>query len=275
MDWDKVEEVLAGSGLAALRTYDRVDSTNAEAARWLEAGAPHLSLVLADHQTAGRGRAGRKWYTLPRTALALSLILKGPMITEGEEPPESLMMQRISGLGAIAVSQALEAEYELSAQVKWPNDVLVGGKKIAGILVEAHWLGEQLDGVVIGIGVNILAAAVPPDEELAFPATSLETCLVDTRPDRIVVLQSVVENLLTWLPRMNSQEFLEKWENRLAWRGERVQILREGGNNSSGNLPILQGRLSGLDESGRLRLLSDDGSRILVEAGELRLRPAG
>jgi BirA family transcriptional regulator, biotin operon repressor / biotin---[acetyl-CoA-carboxylase] ligase len=275
MDWNRVEEVLAGSGLAALRTYDRVDSTNAEAARWLEEGAPHLSLVLADHQTAGRGRAGRKWYTLPGTALALSLILKGTAITGSGGRPQPLTLHRLPGLGAVAVSQALETEYGLRCQVKWPNDVLIGGKKIAGILVETVWLGERLDGVVIGIGINVLSAAVPPGEELAFPATSLEACMVDTQPDRIGVLQQVVGNLLTWLPRLNSDEFLEIWESRLAWRGERVQILRDATDNSGEMLPILQGRLSGLDEAGRLRLLGDDGRITLVEAGELRLRPAG
>ena len=83
----------------------------------------------------------------------------------------------LTALGALAVCQALEEQYRLDAQIKWPNDVLVGGCKLAGILAESHWQGSELTGTILGIGINVTRSAVPPGVELSFPATSIEACL--------------------------------------------------------------------------------------------------
>jgi BirA family biotin operon repressor/biotin-[acetyl-CoA-carboxylase] ligase len=97
----------------------------------IEAGTQHLALVLADEQTAGRGRSGRRWATPPGAGLAFSLVLLSP-------PMEPNLLSRLTGLGAVAIQRALESKLGLHAQVKWPNDVLIEGSKVAGVLVEAH-----------------------------------------------------------------------------------------------------------------------------------------
>lgn len=273
MNEEALKRTLNGTGLAAWRYLARVDSTNSEAARWLEAGAPDLCLVLADHQLAGRGRLGRRWQTPPGVALAMSLILKDSTLIAGKRWQTSAALQLLSGLGAVALAEVLEEQYGLQVQIKWPNDVLVAGRKIAGILVEAHWMGDLLNGAVIGIGVNILKGAVPPAETLLFPAASLEDYLKDILPDRLAILRSLVVRLLAWLPRVEADDFLNAWETRLAWRGERVQVLRMTNDPESSS--IVQGSINGLDSAGRLCLLSDAGETILVEVGDLKLRPVG
>src|SRR3989304_5947628 len=120
MDEAVLKEVLAGLPLGSIRFYDRTGSTNDEAARWAEAGAPHLSLVVADEQTAGRGRLGRRWYTPSGSALAFSLILRGG----GQDaflpymPHEAI--PRLTALGTLAVYDALRQGYDLDPQIKWP-----------------------------------------------------------------------------------------------------------------------------------------------------------
>jgi BirA family biotin operon repressor/biotin-[acetyl-CoA-carboxylase] ligase len=166
-----------------------------EAAEWLQAGAADFSLVLANEQTAGRGRFQRRWYTPPDAALAFSLILRP---RESEEGQQSLLF---TGLGAVAVCEALERLYGLRPQIKWPNDVLVTGKKVCGILSEAHWQGEKLLGIVLGIGINVAPSSVPPVSAVLFPATCVEDCLASSiyqapvRVDRFQLLAGVLERI--------------------------------------------------------------------------------
>ncbi|MGC8855748.1 MAG: biotin--[acetyl-CoA-carboxylase] ligase, partial [Anaerolineae bacterium] len=134
--------------LGELRYYASIRSTNDEALAWATEGATDLSLVIADEQTAGRGRAGRKWYTPAGAALAFSLILR-------PSPAEQTHLSRIVGLAAVSLAFSLE-QSGLHPRIKWPNDILLQDRKVAGILVETIWTGEQADCVVIGIGVNVL-----------------------------------------------------------------------------------------------------------------------
>ena len=178
MDPQKLVELLAGLPLGPLRYYSQCGSTNDEARRWLEGGGPDLALVIAETQTAGRGRLERRWYTPPESALAFSLVLRPGKTSPGLDPdlpPEGTM--HLTALGALAVCQALEEQYRLDAQIKWPNDVLVGGCKLAGILAESHWQGSELTGTILGIGINVTRSAIPPGVELSFPAASIEACL--------------------------------------------------------------------------------------------------
>jgi len=138
----KLEKQLQGRSLGAIRYFDSITSTNDEAANWIKTDAPDVALVVADEQTAGRGRSGRKWHTPAGSALAFSLVLRSE-----EQINQLLKYQntaRLNGLGALAVCQALQNKYELTAQIKWPNDILVQGKKVSGVLAEAHWIGNKL-----------------------------------------------------------------------------------------------------------------------------------
>lgn len=242
-----------------VQTYAQVGSTNDIVAEWAAGGAPDLSLALADEQTHGRGRAGRRWYSPAGTALAFSILLR-PTEEEKHQP-----FSKFSGLGALAVATALEALYALSPEIKWPNDILLGGRKTAGVLVETAWSGAEPEHIIIGIGINVLPGAVPPPELLRFPAT----CIVAETPqpvERPALLRQVLEALLAWRETLPDPNFILEWEQRLAFRERPVTLdLGSGGS--------LHGEIAGLTSEGALNFRCVDGSLRAFPVGELSLRP--
>ena len=264
---------LNGLALGPLRYYERIGSTNDEAARWAASGAPDLALVVADEQTAGRGRMGRSWYTPPGAALAFSLVLRPSQAAA----PVGHAATHLTALGALALATALESLYGLPAEIKWPNDVLVQRRKLAGILAEAQWQGEALQAVILGIGVNVEPGSVPDDPELNFPATSVAGCLAaqGERPpavDRLELLRAMLEQLLGWRAQLGTPRFLQAWEERLAFKGEWVRLLRHEGGEAA--YP-LEGMVLGLDPNGALRLGDRAGRVHAIQAGEVHLRASG
>lgn len=243
----------------AVRFFDSTGSTNQDALAWAELGAPDGSLVVADEQTAGRGRLNRQWVTSKGAALAFSLILR-------PTPEEAIKLGLFSPLAALAVRDALVEEYSLPAQVKWPNDVLVNGRKISGILAEASWQGDRLSGMVIGVGVNVLRQAVPPANQLLFPATSVEDGLGRT-VEREELLAVIMQRIFAWRFHLGKEDFLAAWENCLAYRGEEVRIDVPGNK-------VLEGTVLGIDSQGNLRLKIKSGGELAVLAGDVHLRPA-
>jgi len=258
MNQDELKKALSKLPLGDVKYFDSIGSTNNEALAWATKDPKDLSLVIADEQTAGRGRLDRKWFTPRGTALAFSLILR-------PTAEEKSYLTRMVGLAALAVADALRTR-GLVAQVKWPNDVLLNGHKVAGILVESVWTGEEVDCLVIGIGVNILKSAVPPAELLQFPATSLEESL-GPAVEREEILRDILAGIIALRPHLGADSFIVSWETALAFRGEQVQV--EEGN---GNLVI--GKLLGLESDGSLRLSDEQGNSITVRFGDVRLRPA-
>lgn len=248
---------LAGLPVSDLRYFDTITSTNDEALRWAENGAPETALVVADAQTAGRGRLQRRWVTNPGAALAFSLLLR----------PSGAEVERLalfSPLAALALHDALAQLYGLPSEIKWPNDVLLAGRKAAGILVEASWLGGRPQCVVIGVGVNVAAQAVPPAGELLFPATSIEDQL--GRPvERVALLRGILAGLFAWRPRLGLPEFYRAWQGSLAYMGRWVEVQQPG--------RLSEGKIIGVDAAGNLRLLSPEGQEISVTSGDVRLRP--
>jgi BirA family transcriptional regulator, biotin operon repressor / biotin---[acetyl-CoA-carboxylase] ligase len=216
------------------RVHHRVtDSTNERARELAASGAPHGTLVTADEQTAGRGRQGREWTAPPRSALLMSVVLR--------ELDELLPLA-----AAVAVADALQAE----ARIKWPNDVWIDGRKVAGILVEGR---PQEGWAVLGIGLNVTT----PDfrAELAETATSLRLSGVET--DTESVLASVLHQLERWLGA-GHDEVLAEWRSRDALKGQRVRW-------ASG-----EGIAGGIDDSGALLVETGDG-RVTLDAGEVHL----
>ncbi len=271
MNSEELNTVLTGLALGPVRYFERIDSTNSEARRWAEAGAPDLALVVADEQTAGRGRQGRKWFTPAGAALAFSLVFGQPTgaSADEEQPFKSSSFTRLTALGGLAVCLTLREKYGLPAEIKWPNDVLVERKKLSGILAEATWQGDQLQAVILGIGINIAPESVPGEMELIYPATCVQTVL--GRPvDRLEVLQAVLENLLKWSAHLDEDEFLTAWDQHLAYKGEWVTIFE----NDPAGERSRQGCVLGLDEQGRLRLKDRSGEEFKLLTGEIRLRPA-
>ena len=125
--------------------FDSVDSSNDIAKAWLLDGAPEMAAVIADEQVRGRGRRGRIWHTPANQALALSVILR----------PQAEALAGVNMLGALSVYDLASATGCEGVGIKWPNDVQVEGKKVSGVLSEAVWRGKRLQGVVLGIGVNV------------------------------------------------------------------------------------------------------------------------
>jgi len=257
MDERTLHKTLLDIPLGGLRTFQQTGSTNDIALAWAADGAPDLALVCAEEQTSGRGRGDRRWFNPPGTALAFSLVLR-PL------PGEEKSVPLFSGLGAMAVCEALEIR-GLHPEIKWPNDVLLHRRKVCGVLAEAVWMGEKVDSIVLGIGVNIKPEAVPPPHQLNFPATSVEAETGEI-VDRPSLLRDVLQALLTWRGLLTEDAFSNAWENHLAYRGEQVEIRTEG-------IPTRTGLLEGLELDGSLRLRSHEGQAFTVQFGEVRLRP--
>ncbi len=257
MDSNSLRETLSGLAIPDLRYFDTIGSTNDEAMAWAESGAPDFALVAADQQTRGRGRLGRHWVTNPAAALAFSLVLR-------PGPREMKAMGQFSPLGALGVAGALQ-NLGMDAQIKWPNDVLVGRKKLCGILAEAVWSGSQLRGLVLGIGVNVAPESVPPPEEVMFPATCIQWEL--GRPvERWGLLREVLANILKWRAQLGMAPFLAAWQAHLAFRGEQVEVHPPGAE-------AVHGRLVGVDAEGNLLLHLANAEEARIAAGDVHLRP--
>jgi BirA family biotin operon repressor/biotin-[acetyl-CoA-carboxylase] ligase len=214
---------------------------------------------VADEQIRGKGRAGRSWVTRAGSALAFSLIYR---FTEASQP--GIPVGLLAGLGGVAVCQALENEYRLPVKIKWPNDVLIRRRKVAGVLAETQWQGDQLIAAVLGIGVNVSREALPSPAELLFPATSVEE--ENGSPvDRLRLLRAILEQLFFWQERLSRAEFLQTWWNHLAFRDELVRMTTSS--------EMIEGHISGLEPDGALALIDLSGQRHLLYQGEVSLRP--
>jgi len=231
--------------------FASLGSTNDTAASLAQDGACHGTLVFADEQTSGRGREKRRWITPPGTALALSVILR--------LPGHGVETLPYAGLGAVAVSDAL-AELGVGAVIKWPNDVLVGNRKLSGVLAEVSWTGEQADAIILGIGVNVLPGAVPPPESIRIPATCVEW-----EAGHSVSREDLLQRIVCALGRRlnaGASSWMQIWEQRLAFLGQEVSLKSGSGS--------LRGVVRGLDERGRLLLAQ--GDRITpVHVSEMRM----
>jgi BirA family biotin operon repressor/biotin-[acetyl-CoA-carboxylase] ligase len=162
-------------------------STNLDARAWADSGAPEGALIVADQQTDGRGRAGRVWESAPGKALLFSLILRPRL-----GAPELGLLTSAAG---VAVAEGLEQAAGLSCRLKWPNDVLVGSRKIAGILVESVVQGGETSAAIVGVGVNTHWEKHELPDELAERATSIAIECVEGPPLREEVLAAVLHRL--------------------------------------------------------------------------------
>ena len=254
-DW--LKKYLGSLPLAEVRYFETIGSTNDHCLSWAGEDTADLSLVVADYQSAGRGRADRKWVTNAGAALAFSLLLR----PRGKEISH---LPFFSPLGALAIREAFERLYDLPAEIKWPNDVLSGRKKLAGILVENVWDGGDLKAIIAGIGINITRASIPRQDQLLFPATCVEA-ETGRSVNRWLLLAAILTEFINWREKLGSEEFFSEWSGHLAFTGERVCIT---GNHRSD----LVGTLTGINRTGELIIETDDGRFEKVTVGDVRLR---
>ncbi|MET0761814.1 MAG: biotin--[acetyl-CoA-carboxylase] ligase [Thermoleophilaceae bacterium] len=212
------------------------DSTNERAKELAAAGAPHGTLVTADEQSAGRGRQGRTWTAPARSAVLMSLVTRQ-------------LAPTLPLAAAVAICEALPVRCE----IKWPNDIWLERRKLAGILVEGR---PQEGWAVLGIGLNVTTESFPP--ELAEIATSLQLAGVEATTES--VLADLLDSLDEWLAAPD-EAVLAAWSERDALRGERVRWA--GG----------EGTAAGIDASGGLIVETRTG-RVTLGAGEVHLTPS-
>jgi BirA family biotin operon repressor/biotin-[acetyl-CoA-carboxylase] ligase len=262
-----IELALRGRFGRPFRYFDEIGSTNSEALEWSREGAPHGALVVTDHQTEGRGRRGRGWFSEPGIALQLSLILR-PVL------PLDVFGLVSTALG-VACAEAIEELTPLKLSLKWPNDVTVGGRKLAGILVETRVAGHEVDVAVAGLGINVSAPAEWPSAlagSTTTIATELELIGADVHLDRSQLLAGVLEKIENVYPLVETGrgavEILRRATERSQILGQEVVVHRAGGES-------VRGMATRLLPSGALEVASE-GAHLSLQAGEIEhLRPAG
>jgi BirA family biotin operon repressor/biotin-[acetyl-CoA-carboxylase] ligase len=211
--------------------------------------------VIADQQSAGRGRGDRRWVTNPGSALAISLVIR-PSAQELE------MLPRFTALAALGLVNTLEA-LGLQAEIKWPNDVLLDGKKAAGVLVETEWRESDLAALVIGLGVNVLPKSVPPAEQLRYPAISVAE-VMGMAVDRWALMVALVKGMKNLRPLLTLDDFIRVWNNKLAFRGEVKRIHLPGGR-------VEEFEVLGVTHGGALEVRDRRGKRVEIVSGEIEM----
>jgi BirA family biotin operon repressor/biotin-[acetyl-CoA-carboxylase] ligase len=234
-----------------------VDSTNAFALRLIAHGrpAPDGTLVLAESQTAGRGRMGRSWHSESEHGLYLSLVLK-PQASPAFAPLFTLAC-------AVALHNAVERVTRVDADIKWPNDLLAEGKKVAGILAEIHADLDRIHFLVIGAGLNVNHQAFP--EELRETATSLRLVSGHLH-SRLEILVNFLEEFEALLDRFSSEgpgTIVSEWTRHSSFAGGRRVEIADG-------FRVVEGITRGLNPYGALRVETDGGRVEELYSGEVR-----
>lgn len=265
----------------AIHFYENIDSTNLEASR-LAADAAHGTLVVADKQTAGRGRRGRAWESPAGANIYFSLLLKPDMSAEKASMLTLVMAlavlsgvkscvnernghKRFGGMMSAHAKCMVQGTSEVQLGIKWPNDIVLNGKKLCGILTEAKLFGTELEHVVIGVGINVGKQEFR--EELVDKATSLEQeC--GYAPDRTMLLAKIMEAFEDYYERFEQdgnlaglQEVYNTW---LINRDREVRVLDPKGE--------FTGIARGINELGELMVECADGNVTAVYAGEVSVR---
>ena len=251
LDFDR--DRLTGTRFTTVRTYAQLDSTNTALVEEARSGAPEGLVLVADHQTEGRGRLGRAWSAKPGTALLVSVLLRPPLPID--EVPVVLMA------AGLAACDGVEAAAGFRPGLKWPNDLVVGDRKLAGLLTEAT--GGSDPGVVLGLGINVSATAYPA--ELAGEATSCEE--VASRPvDRaelLVAFLTALESRYSTVLGGSRQATLNAYRADSATLGRRVRVELTSG-------PALEGKAGRIADDGQLVVVDDAGAEHLVNVGDVK-----
>lgn len=237
--------------------YPKTGSTSLDAKRLAEEGAPHGTLVVANYQDAGKGRRGRSWDSPEGMNIYFSLLLKPDF-----SPEKASMLTLVM---ALSVAEAIEKESACTPYIKWPNDLVISGKKICGILTEMTLEEEYIQSIVIGVGINLLQKEFP--EEMKHTATSilLETGTGPVRSSMIVnVMEAFEANYQIFLEDLSLVNLKEAYEKRLVNLGKVVKIIDPKGE--------WCGKALGINSQGELLVEKEDGTTMNIYAGEVSVR---
>lgn len=253
------EEVLTGLQTRWLAHeylhLDRTTSTNDEAMRLALQDGPHGALIVAEQQTQGRGRLRRPWLSSPHRGIYLSILLRGPL--PFDRAPQVTMV------AALSLTRCLRMDWGIEAFTKWPNDVLVQGRKIAGILTEAKSDQDQIHFLIVGIGININHSRSDLSETFRYPATSLALELGHAvkRQDFLrSYLQKLEMDYERWI-KDGFTVFSDEWKE-TSWILNKTITLQcsEG---------AITGKVIGFSPEGALRLLQSNGREQVIWAGDV------
>ena len=232
--------------------YPSVPSTMDVAREAAKKNAEEGTVIAAGEQTAGKGRLGRSWIN-PEGVLAVSIILR----------PEMSQLVRLTMVAALATSRCIEKATGLKTAIKWPNDVLIGGKKVSGILSESALCGNSVDWAVIGIGINVnFDPGSYPD--IAGIATSLSAELGKQVSSLDVLIHLLTELESLYLALQKGEPVHKEWQSKLETLGREVQAKTGTG--------IEKGLAESVDEDGALLLRRSDGTLVRIMAGDVTLR---
>ena len=251
LDLPTVERLLHTGAIGRRITYLATTASTMDVARdEAIAGVPHGAVVFAEEQTAGRGRFGRRWVSPAGKNLYLTIILR----------PDAGRLRALSMVVPLAVCRAVEAVTPLRPVIKWPNDVLVGGRKLAGVLIEGESSGAELLYALAGIGLNVNDPI--DDPEIAGIATSLSRESGEETP-RETVLAALL-NELEDAYNAPPDDLYSGWRSRIATLGQSVRLTFRD--------EIYEGTAEDVNNEGSLVLRLADGTQKTFEAGEVTLR---
>lgn len=237
--------------------YDTTDSTNNQARRLGEAGEPHGTLVTAETQSAGKGRRGRSWASPSGSGIWMSILLRPDL-----SPAHAPMLTLVAGL---SMARAIEKATGLSPRIKWPNDLVLNGRKICGILTEMSTEVEQIHYVVIGIGVNANIDEFPPEIKDNATSLKLELGKAVVRAEIIAAfLEFFEKDYETFLKDRNFRHLKKVYNGMLINVGKPVKIMDPGNEYT--------GTALGIDEEGRLLVEKEGGGVLAVSSGEVSVR---
>ncbi len=234
--------------------YFRTDSTNNVALSLAAKGAAHGTVVLAEEQTAGRGRFERRWYSEKSSGIYASIILRPPL-----SPATAPILTLMTGL---AVHQALSTATGLPMDIRWPNDVMVNGKKFCGILTEMSAELDRLHAVVLGIGINVNHREMPPELKEIATSLRIEGRKLYSRAHLLVALLRELERKYHLLLDEGGAAIARRWAAASTYaEGKRIRVVT-----GSGQFLATTG---GLEPNGALRVRRDDGREELMLGGEI------
>ncbi len=232
-------------------------STNADVRKLAEDGAENGLLVFADAQTAGKGRRGREWESPKGTNLYFSMLLKPQF-----EPHKASMITLVA---AYSVARVIREKTGLDAKIKWPNDIVVGKKKVCGILTEMSMERDYIHHIVVGVGINVNEEAFPA--EISGMATSLKRekgSLIQRAPLLSSILSQFEKDYLAFLAAEDLKPFVDEYNSLLVNKGALVKVLDPKGEFS--------GIAGGINEEGMLIVFKENGQIEKVYAGEVSVR---
>ena len=244
-------------GRSIIQHYPELESTNNEAKRLAAGGCPEGTLVLAEAQGAGRGRLSRGWFSPHAKGIWLSVVLRPPF--SPQEAPKCTMM------AAIAVNRAIRRVAKIDSGIKWPNDILCGGKKLVGILTEMSAEMDAINYVVIGMGINVNIAQEEFPDDIANIATSL-SILAGRTISRMELLLAILEDLEEVYQTVVSEGFkniLQDWRSQSITLGQTVDVI--GINHRFSGVAV------DIDEEGALLVRTDVGIERVI-AGDVSIR---